>query len=198
MRYRPSFEDFFSQTVRTVSSRVDIKENLVFRMDADLHIINQRRKRSRSVGSVDSDAPDEYYVELKDLEDSSKNNDDGCWSQSELAKIAKISANMLNEEQVENIKKSFRGLFPNKDESEINSLCETMKSNIVKEMLKKEKMLHHKAKKERLLQKKQAALIEQEAGNTTNDTSGEESKEVSCHVPFEKERNPSASVDSCV
>lgn len=157
-------------------------------MDADLHIINQRRKRSRSVGSVDSDAPDEYYVDLKDLEESSKSNDDGCWSSSELAKIAKISANMLNEDQVENIKKSFRGLFPTKDESEISSLCETMKTNIVKEMLKKEKMLLHKAKRERLLQKRQAALIEQESSNTTSDTSGEEAKEVSCHVPFEKEK----------
>lgn len=164
-------------------------------MDADLHVINQRRKRSRSVGSVDSDAPDEYYVDLKDLEDSSKNNDDACWSQSELTKIAKISANMLNEEQVENIKKSFRGLFPSKDESEINVLCETMKTNIVKEMLKKEKMLLHKAKKERAAQRRQAALVEREVSAATSDSAcSEETNEVSCHVPFEKEKSSAAPV----
>jgi len=120
--------------------------------EESLHIINQRRKRSRSVGSIDSDTPDEYYVELRDLDGGRNAEDEGCWTKSELAKISKITANMLNEEQEENIKNNFRSLFPTKNEDEIKKLSDTMKSNIVKEMLKKEKMLSHKAKKEKLNQ----------------------------------------------
>lgn len=155
-------------------------------MDEDLHIINQRRKRSRSVGSIDSDAPDEYYVELRDLQEEHKTEDDTCWSKSELEKISKITANMLNDEQEENIKKSFRSLFPSKEESEIIKMCATMKDNIVKELLKKEKMMIHKAKRERLQQRK-AALVESDAtvSSTVETAIEDEDPEVSRHVHFE-------------
>jgi hypothetical protein len=116
----------------------------------DEHIIANRRKRSRSVGSIDSDTPDEYHVDLNDLEAT---NDDKSWSKGELAKIAKISTHMLNEEQEENIKKSFRELFPLKPEEEIKKLCDTMKTNIIKELIKQEKAKVHAAKKEKSLNK---------------------------------------------
>src|SRR5690242_7735815 len=68
----------------------------------DNSLVAHRRKRSRSVGSIDSDTPDEYYVELNELQDSSGIADKG-WSKTELSKIAKISENMLSSEQEENI-----------------------------------------------------------------------------------------------
>jgi hypothetical protein len=120
------------------------------RKEMDDHIIANRRKRSRSVGSIDSDTPDEYHVDLNDLEAT---NDDKSWSKGELAKIAKISTQMLNEEQEENIKKSFRELFPTKPEEEIKKLCDTMKTNIIKELIKQEKAKVHAAKKEKNLNK---------------------------------------------
>ncbi len=108
--------------------------------------VTYRRKRSRSVGSVDSDAPDEYYVALSDLQESS-GIADKSWSKAELSKISKISENMLSPEQEENIKKGFRDIFPTKEETEIKKLCDTMKINIVKELVKQEKAKMHASKK---------------------------------------------------
>ncbi len=118
----------------------------------DEQIISQRRKRSRSVGSVDSDAPDEYYVDLSELEGVNA-LEDKSWSKKELSKIAEISTHMLSDEQEVNIKQSFQHIFPTKSELEIKKLCDTMKINIVKELIKQEKAKMHALKKA-----KQAAL----------------------------------------